>query len=92
MGLSENNRKLKCGGGPVDRRQDEVPYKPRQAIHPPFFSTALPRPATMDCVDIPFDSVWCPVCSREIVPKRIHLPAPAPARKHPPARLPLSFR
>ncbi|OJT14918.1 hypothetical protein TRAPUB_8524 [Trametes pubescens] len=33
----------------------------------------------MDCVDIPFDSVWCPVCSRQIVPKRIHLPAqPAP--------------
>ncbi|KAI0632248.1 hypothetical protein C8Q77DRAFT_1074280 [Trametes polyzona] len=31
----------------------------------------------MDCVDIPFDSVWCPVCSRQIVPKRISLPVPA---------------
>ncbi|KAI0667665.1 hypothetical protein C8Q78DRAFT_315888 [Trametes maxima] len=31
-------------------------------------------------VDIPFDSIWCPVCSRQIVPKRIPLPsAPAPA-------------
>ncbi|KAI9058516.1 hypothetical protein FKP32DRAFT_1614925 [Trametes sanguinea] len=36
--------------------------------------------------DIPFDSIWCPVCSRQIVPKRIHVPvltqpspAPAPA-------------
>ncbi|KAH9851788.1 hypothetical protein C2E23DRAFT_869184 [Lenzites betulinus] len=33
----------------------------------------------MDCVDIPFDSVWCPVCSRQIVPKRISLPVPQPA-------------
>ncbi|KAI0826945.1 hypothetical protein BC628DRAFT_1319521 [Trametes gibbosa] len=32
----------------------------------------------MDCVDIPFDSVWCPVCSRQIVPKRISLPIPQP--------------
>ncbi|KAI1790195.1 hypothetical protein LXA43DRAFT_891550 [Ganoderma leucocontextum] len=36
----------------------------------------------MDTVDIPFDSIWCPVCSRQIVPKRIHvpvLPHPTPA-------------
>ncbi|KAI0769133.1 hypothetical protein BD413DRAFT_89697 [Trametes elegans] len=34
----------------------------------------------MDAVDIPFDSIWCPVCSRQIVPKRIPAdPHPAPA-------------
>ncbi|KAI0349130.1 hypothetical protein OH77DRAFT_160346 [Trametes cingulata] len=25
-------------------------------------------------MDIPFDSVWCPVCARQIVPKRLHVP------------------
>ncbi|KAI0754848.1 hypothetical protein C8Q80DRAFT_1093306 [Daedaleopsis nitida] len=36
----------------------------------------------MDPVDIPFDSIWCPVCSRQIVPKRLHVPVdpqPTPA-------------
>ena len=36
----------------------------------------------MDTVDIPFDSIWCPVCSRQIVPKRLHVPVdshPTPA-------------
>ncbi|KAI8978754.1 hypothetical protein BD414DRAFT_530481 [Trametes punicea] len=45
----------------------------------------------MDPVDIPFDSTWCPVCSRQIVPKRMHLPIlnhttpqPIPAPAHQP--------
>ncbi|KAH9891778.1 hypothetical protein C8Q73DRAFT_746825 [Cubamyces lactineus] len=38
----------------------------------------------MDTVDIPFDSIWCPVCSRQIVPKRIHLPLPPPSSPAPP--------
>ncbi|KAI0720616.1 hypothetical protein C8T65DRAFT_567580 [Cerioporus squamosus] len=38
----------------------------------------------MDTVDISFDAVWCPVCSRQIVPKRLSVPVhphptPAPA-------------
>ncbi|TFK93114.1 hypothetical protein K466DRAFT_594698 [Polyporus arcularius HHB13444] len=36
----------------------------------------------MDTVDIPFDAIWCPVCSRQIVPKRLSvpvLPPPTPA-------------
>ncbi|KAJ8469059.1 hypothetical protein ONZ51_g9243 [Trametes cubensis] len=39
----------------------------------------------MDTVDIPFDSIWCPVCSRQIVPKRIHLPIPPPSSPAPPS-------
>lgn len=29
--------------------------------------------------DLPFDSSWCPVCSRQILPKRITVPVGAPA-------------
>ncbi len=63
-------------------------YKPGQEIPPPL--PRHPPPDIMDTVDIPFDSIWCPVCSRQIVPKRIHVPVqphptPAPpASPHPP--------
>ncbi|KAM5535015.1 hypothetical protein V8D89_011388, partial [Ganoderma adspersum] len=39
----------------------------------------------MDTVDIPFDSIWCPVCSRQIVPKRIHVPVQPHPTPAPPA-------
>ncbi|KAI0372296.1 hypothetical protein BV20DRAFT_110885 [Pilatotrama ljubarskyi] len=39
----------------------------------------------MDTVDIPFDSIWCPVCARQIVPKRLHVPVPAQQQPTPTA-------
>lgn len=39
----------------------------------------------MDPVDIPFDSIWCPVCSRQIVPKRLHVPVTPQPTPAPPA-------
>ncbi|TBU29965.1 hypothetical protein BD311DRAFT_660132 [Dichomitus squalens] len=39
----------------------------------------------MDTVDIPFDSIWCPVCSRQIVPKRISVPIQPQPTPAPPA-------
>lgn len=61
-------------------REGQVSYKPGQEIPPPL--PRHPSPDIMDTVDIPFDSIWCPVCSRQIVPKRIHVPVqphPTPA-------------
>ncbi|KAH9924692.1 uncharacterized protein BXZ73DRAFT_103531 [Epithele typhae] len=39
----------------------------------------------MDTVDIPFDSIWCLVCSRQIVPKRLRVPVDPQPTPAPPA-------
>lgn len=64
-------------------REGLVSYKPGQEIPPPL--PRHPSPDIMDTVDIPFDSIWCPVCSRQIVPKRIHVPVQPHPTPAPPA-------
>ena len=57
-------------------------YKTGQEIPPPL--PRHPSPDSMDTVDIPFDAIWCPVCSRQIVPKRLSVPVnPHPTPAHP---------
>ncbi|KAI1786261.1 hypothetical protein LXA43DRAFT_1111219 [Ganoderma leucocontextum] len=46
-------------------------YSPGQYI-PPLPSNTIPD--IIGAVDIPFDTIWCPICARQIVPKRIQVP------------------